>query len=47
MELRKEIIENYPFLSDLGEEVLEEFFKRVIVNNYESDKVCLIINKVV
>ena len=35
MELRKEIIENYPFLSDLGEEVLEEFFKRVIVNNYE------------
>ena len=49
MDIKNEIIEDYPFLKDLSEGVLEEFFNRVIINNYGSGirEACLIINKVV
>ena len=35
MDLRDELLKNYPFLNDLEEEVLEIILKRVLVNNYE------------
>lgn len=35
MDLRDELLKNYPFLKDLDDEVLEIILKRVLVNNYE------------
>lgn len=35
MDLRDELLKNYPFLKDLDNEVLEIILKRVLVNNYE------------
>lgn len=35
MDLRDELLKNYPFLKDLDDEVLETILKRVLVNNYE------------
>jgi CRP/FNR family transcriptional regulator, anaerobic regulatory protein len=48
MDLRYELLKLYPFLRDVENEVLDLFFKRIIVNNYEvgqnifSDKVSCI-----
>lgn len=36
MDLRDEMLKNYPFLNDLDNEVLEIFFNRLIVNSYEA-----------
>lgn len=35
MDLKYELLKNYPFLKDLEKEVLELFLSRIIVNNYE------------
>ncbi|MGG7057975.1 Crp/Fnr family transcriptional regulator [Clostridium nigeriense] len=48
MDFRYELLKSYPFLRDIENEVLDLFFKRIIVNNYEvgqnifSDKVSCI-----
>lgn len=48
MDFRYELLKSYPFLRDVENEVLDLFFKRIIVNNYEvgqnifSDKVSCI-----
>lgn len=48
MDFRYELLKSYPFLRDVQNEVLDLFFKRIIVNNYEvgqnifSDKVSCI-----
>ncbi len=34
MDLRNELMESYPFLKDLNEDLLEELFNRIIINSY-------------